>query len=330
MVRMLKAGVLLVGVVVAASCTQERPKVVTTPSAAPEAGTAGPATPVAEAGASPTEAPGLHNIVRVTDKVISGSLPEGAAGFESLRKMGVKTVISVDGAPPDVEGAGREGLRYVHLPIGYNGMTRERELELARALRDLAGPIYVHCHHGKHRSPAAAAAAAVTLGEISSQEGERILKLAGTSPDYRGLYACVNEAKPATAEELAAASGEFPEVAKTPSFVQAMVEAQHAYDHLAEVRDAGWAVPAEHPDLVPVAEAGRLENLLRVMIDDPESKTYPAEFEEMMRRSQAAAQALEDALASSAAATDLSAKLKQVNTSCKDCHVAYRDTKDPS
>lgn len=329
MVRGLKAGVLLVGAVVAASCTQERSRAVLT-QAEPESGATLSSAGAAEATQGVTEAPGLHNIVRVTDKVISGSLPEGAEGFESLRKMGVKTVISVDGAPPDVEGAKRQGIRYVHLPIGYNGMTRERELELARALRDLPGPIYVHCHHGRHRSPAAAAAATVALGEITPQEGERILKTAGTSPDYRGLYACVREARPASAQELAAASGEFPEIAKTPSFVQAMVETQHAYDHLVEVRDAGWSVPPDHPDLVPLAEAGRLENLLRAMIDDPESKKYPAEFGDMMRRSQQAAQALEDALASNTPAADLSAKLKQVNTSCKECHVAYRDTKDPS
>lgn len=329
MVRGLKAGVLLVGAVVAASCTQERSRAILT-QAEPESGATLSSAGAAEATQGVTEAPGLHNIVRVTDKVISGSLPEGAEGFESLRKMGVKTVISVDGAPPDVEGAKRQGIRYVHLPIGYNGMTRERELELARAVRDLPGPIYVHCHHGRHRSPAAAAAATVALGEITPQEGERILKTAGTSPDYRGLYACVREARPASAQELAAASGEFPEIAKTPSFVQAMVETQHAYDHLVEVRDAGWSVPPDHPDLVPLAEAGRLENLLRAMIDDPESKKYPAEFGDMMRRSQQAAQALEDALASNTPAADLSAKLKQVNTSCKECHVAYRDTKDPS
>lgn len=329
MVRRLKGGVLLVGVVAAGSCTPERSRAVLT-QAEPEAGATLSSTVAAEATQGVTEAPGLHNIVRVTDKVISGSLPEGAEGFESLRKMGVRTIISVDGAPPDVEGAKREGMRYVHLPIGYNGISKARELELARALRDLPGPIYVHCHHGRHRSPAAAAAATVALGEITPQEGERILKTAGTSPDYRGLYACVREARPVSAQELAAASGEFPEIAKTPSFVQAMVETQHAYDHLMEVRDAGWSVPPEHPDLVPLAEAGRLENLLRAMIDDPESKKYPAEFGDMMRRSQQAAQALEDALASNAPAADLSAKLKQVNTSCKDCHVAYRDTKDPS
>ncbi len=32
----------------------------------------------------------------------------------------------------------------------------------AKAVRDLPGKIYIHCHHGKHRSAAAAATACVT------------------------------------------------------------------------------------------------------------------------------------------------------------------------
>src|SRR5262249_37655752 len=36
-------------------------------------------------------APGLHNVYRITDKLYSGSNPEGEEGFRSLRKLGVKT-----------------------------------------------------------------------------------------------------------------------------------------------------------------------------------------------------------------------------------------------
>src|SRR5207249_2517155 len=42
------------------------------------------------------ELPGLHNVYRITDKLYSGSSPEGDEGFRSLRELGVKTVISVD------------------------------------------------------------------------------------------------------------------------------------------------------------------------------------------------------------------------------------------
>src|SRR5688572_19279104 len=50
----------------------------------------------------------------------SGGQPDGDAGFASLEKLGVKTVISVDGARPEIDVAKSHGMRYVHLPIGYN------------------------------------------------------------------------------------------------------------------------------------------------------------------------------------------------------------------
>src|SRR5690349_19529458 len=85
------------------------------------------------------EAAGLHNVLRVSDRLYSGSSPEGEEGFRSLEELGVRTVVSVDGARPDVEGARRHALRYVHLPIGYDGVPRDQALRLARAVRDLPG-----------------------------------------------------------------------------------------------------------------------------------------------------------------------------------------------
>src|SRR4051794_32733608 len=70
------------------------------------------------------EAPGLHNVYRLTPGLYSGSSPEGDTGFRSLRRLGIHTVLSVDGARPDLERARRHGLRYVHLPVGYDGVPR--------------------------------------------------------------------------------------------------------------------------------------------------------------------------------------------------------------
>src|SRR5688572_20555590 len=60
----------------------------------------------------------LPNAVRVHERVISGGLPEGDAAFAELNALGVKTIVSVDGAKPDLETAAKFGLRYVHLPHG--------------------------------------------------------------------------------------------------------------------------------------------------------------------------------------------------------------------
>ena len=108
----------------------------------------------------------LPNVVVVHPNVISGGLPESDLAFQELRSLGVKTVISVDGMKPDTLAAKKCGLRYVHLPHGYNGVPPQRIAELAKAVSTLDGPIYIHCHHGKHRSPAAASVACFAAGLI--------------------------------------------------------------------------------------------------------------------------------------------------------------------
>lgn len=288
----------------------------------------------AKRGPSPAVAPltddhasPLHNVLRADDDLISGSMPEGDAGFDALKAMGVRTIVSVDGATPDVARARARGMRYVHVPVGYDGIDAAQARTLARAVRDLPGPVYVHCHHGKHRGPAACAVIAIALDRMEPEAGEAFLRRAGTSPDYPGLFASVAAARPLGKTELDAVAPEFPEVAPRPAFVEAMSLAQDALDHLMEIRDAGWTAPPTHPDLVPAAEAARLESLLRGLIDDVETGRRPADFREMMFASRAAAAALEEALSAGASADELSGRLGRVASSCRDCHVPYRNTR---
>src|SRR5579863_6419147 len=51
----------------------------------------------------------LLNAHWLTPRVLAGAQPEGAAGFKDLAALGVRTVISVDGARPDVELARQAG-----------------------------------------------------------------------------------------------------------------------------------------------------------------------------------------------------------------------------
>src|ERR1051326_9522581 len=64
--------------------------------------------------AQPMTLPGLRNVFRVGRRLYSGAAPADEAGFRSLCALGVRTIISVDGATPDVAAARRHGLRYVH------------------------------------------------------------------------------------------------------------------------------------------------------------------------------------------------------------------------
>lgn len=291
------------------------------------------AIPAADA-AKPADYPGLHNVVTYSTGVFTGSVPEGPEGLETLHAMGVKTIISVDGAEPEVAKAKALGMKYVHLPIGYNGMDSQRTLELAKAVQvaqqeNPDAPVYMHCHHGKHRSAGALGASAVTLGYITPAQGVERMKVSGTAPTYTGLYKCVQVATPATQAQLAALPSTFPEVWKTSGLVHGMVEMDEVFDLLKAIEKAGWKAPKDHPDLVPVAEAGRLADIFRNLRDDANVQKKPAEFSAWLLADSKKAEALEADLAKwrgdGFAPEALSQHMKVLAASCKECHVKYRD-----
>lgn len=273
----------------------------------------------------PIDYPGLHNVVAYASDLFSGGVPEGDEGFDSLVKMGIKTIISVDGAQPDVERAKARGMRYVHLPIGYNGMDKERTLEIARAVKELPHPVYIHCHHGKHRSAGATGAVAVTLGLLTPTDAAARMKVSGTASNYTGLYQCVNVASLASAEDLARARNDFPEHFKTSGVVQTMVAIDEAFEQLKSIEKAGWKTPPDHPDLVPAAEAGRLADLLRNLKDDEHTQAQPGEFADLLLKSSKQVEVVEDAIVKNESPETISARFKIVADACKQCHATYRD-----
>lgn len=277
---------------------------------------------------TPRDYPGLHNAVAYHDGFVSGSVPEGDAGFDTLRAMGVRTIISVDGAEPEVEKAEARGIRYIHLPIGYNGFDEDRALQLARATRDAMkdGPVYVHCHHGKHRSAAAAATVAASLGWQTPERGVERMKVSGTAPNYKGLYACASGARVLAVNVIENVPAEFPSIWKPSGYVKGMVEIEEAFEHLKVIEHAGWVTPRDHPDLVPAAEAGRLADLHRVLGESDYARRRPAKFASLMQECNVRAQALEDLLAAGEKdAATLGDAFKLVASSCRDCHAKYRD-----
>ncbi len=288
-----------------------------------------PPSPLAPPLTEPTalEADGLHNLFRVSDRVFSGSSPDGDTGFASLGRLGVKTVISVDGAKPDVAAAEKYGLRYVHLPIGYDGIPSERATFLARAVRDLPGPVYIHCHHGKHRGPAACAAVQLTLDpRWSPQQAERWLTVAGTDPKYTGLVGIPHTFKPPASDTLDTTAADFPTVAKVTDLVRVMVEVDERWDHLKAVKTANWKAPKGHPDLDPPHEAVILTELYREAARLDDSTARGKEFLELLGEGEATARDLEGALRAGKQA-DAATAFGRSQALCAKCHEKYRDRK---
>lgn len=278
------------------------------------------------------EAKHLPNPWRLHPRVISGGLPAGEAAFQELVDLGVKTVISVDGAKPDVGLAKRYGLRYVHLPHGYDGVPEQRVQELAKAVRDLPWPIYIHCHHGKHRSPAASMAACVAAGLLSPDGARDILKRVGTGEHYRGLYRSAESARPLDAAMLDALQVEFPEEAEVPPLAEAMVAIDEASERLRTMAAARWRAPAASPSLEPAHEALLLREHYTELLRTDAVRDQPEGFRELLSASEAAARQLEIGLAEWGRAgspapppATVDRAWGAVAQSCVDCHRAYRD-----
>jgi hypothetical protein len=277
-------------------------------------------------------AAGLPNAYRLHPRVISGGEPDGETAFAALKAMGVKTIISVDGARPNLALAEKYGLRYVHLPHGYDGIPEQRASELAKGVRDLPGPIYIHCHHGKHRSPAAAAVACVATGLLDSNRALMVLQTAGTSEDYRGLYQSVRTARRIDDKLLDLVVAEFPAQARIPPIADAMVQIEHVHDHLKAFAESRWQPLPRQPDLDAAHEALLLKEHYVELARTPEVQKMPAAFRKLLVEAEREATTLEDSLRNwrksgqpNPPPSNLTAALAAVTKNCTTCHQQFRD-----
>ncbi len=270
--------------------------------------------------------PAIENLYQLGPALFSGGEPHGEAAFAQLAALGVRTILSVDGATPEVETARRHGLRYAHLPLGYQGYPDAACARLARAIQTLPGPVFVHCHHGRHRGPAAAAIMAMTALGWTPDRAEQWLRTAGTSTNYPGLYETVRHWRPPAPAVLAQVSAEFPEVARTPDLTRAMVEVDRAWDHLKAIAAAGYRTPPDQPDLVPAREAARLAARLAESRQFPEVAAAGAELLRHFDQAEARARELGRLLRVDPLPVEaLARQFKLVGQSCNDCHQAFRD-----
>jgi protein tyrosine phosphatase (PTP) superfamily phosphohydrolase (DUF442 family) len=269
---------------------------------------------------APVDLAGLENVLHVSEKIYSGGVPMEDAGFQSLGKLGIKTIITVDGAKPDVARAKAAGMRYVHLPFGYDGCPVPTANAIAKAVRDLPGPVYIHCHHGKHRSPVAAAMASTVLDGITGEEAINILERAGTDKNYTGLYEDVRTYRPPGKVALDRLKVEFPEIARTPELVDAMVAVEMRHDCLLKLQKDGWRSTDTHP----AHEALQLQELFTELNRTGDTQMRPADYRKWMRQAEVNGKALETALRAGNM-DEASAKLGRLTAGCASCHAKYRN-----
>jgi len=271
----------------------------------------------------------LHHLLKLNERIYSGSLPEGDEAFAELAALGIKTVVAVDGARPDLVTAARHGLHYLHVPIGYEGIDEQAAAAYVRLVGEAEGPFYFHCHHGRHRGPAAAAVALRAATGCDTASAEAVLTAAGTSHDYPGLWRDVAAWTP---PDPGMVLPELHEVAVVADFTAGMAALDRDWDSLKALRAADWTTPASHPDLdlrrsatafaehfadstgaIPAEQLGDpilLEQLQRAL----------AQAERLQHQADQASQP-----PSSVQAAAMEETFRELRSSCKDCHRDYRN-----
>ena len=263
----------------------------------------------------------LHNVLRISRQLYAGGEPHNDAAFAELAEIGVKTIVSVDGARPDVQAAGKHGLRYIHIPIGYGVMEEDAVLSLSRVGQELQGPVYVHCHHGRHRGPAAAAVVYMASGRRPSSEARRILEVSKTSREYAGLWRSVEQFTPPPDDDT-----ELPELVETAhveSLAAAMAKIDRRFDTLRQCSRNSWRTPTKQPDLVPGQEALALYEGLRESHRQL-SGDYDKRFRMWLDDAANDANLLYEALKSDNRAI-ADRRFDAIQKSCTRCHKAYRN-----
>jgi protein tyrosine phosphatase (PTP) superfamily phosphohydrolase (DUF442 family) len=267
----------------------------------------------------------IRQLFRADTNVFSGNSPETDAAFAEIARLGVKTIISVDGGRPEVELARKHGLRYIHLPIGYDGVPTNRQVELVQAALSSPGPLYVHCHHGMHRGPAAVAVICEGTAGWTTNQALAWLKEAGTAADYAGLYRSVREFRRPDVAALARVV-ELPEVAKTPALVEAMVAIDAEFDRLKAAQKTGWQGIPNQPDMVPAHTATILWEHFRELLRTDDTANHPVDYHSKLTAAANAADRLRSLLREAPApAAARESAFQDLGQACVACHRRYRN-----
>ncbi len=271
-----------------------------------------------ESGAETNSEPSNFKLFR--NGVYVGGEPQNDSHFLMLQNLGIKTLVSVDGAQPKVELANKYEMNYVHIPIGYDGIESHQLLSIVRVARDMPRPIYVHCHHGKHRGPVAAALICLDDGRMTPNQALMRMARVGVSQNYVGLWDSVREFQaPAEDVELP----ELVEAATVENLVSTMAKMDRVFERLQNSHKLGWVTPESDPDLAPSQLALLLREWFHELVRNP-PEIIDQQMLEYFKSAESIALKLETALGQKdkSAASETLIELKQ---SCVQCHDMYRN-----
>ena len=184
-----------------------------------------------------SKSPEPENYLRINDSLYSGGSPE-EDHFAFLKSQGIKSIICVDGLEPNLNAAKKHGLAYRHVPIEYSTITLEEQKQLTKAFDELDKPVYIHCHHGKHRGPASAAVILKNHFEWKNEKLVKMMENAGTSKNYSGLYKVISTSNKLPKKDWQKI--DVPEVARVSPLANTMAKLDRHWVKLEElINDTG-------------------------------------------------------------------------------------------
>lgn len=144
---------------------------------------------------------GVDNVYRLSPRILTGGKPDSEAGFAELQELGVKTIVSVTDETPDEEIAKKYGLKYIHVPMDYEGVSPEQRESILDAFSDSSEPVYIHCNSGRNRGATAAAICLIGVEGKSNDEAVSWMKARGVDEKNQKLYDAVQDYRPAEKSE---------------------------------------------------------------------------------------------------------------------------------
>lgn len=103
------------------------------------------------------DAPGVGNFHQINEHVYRGAQPT-PEGFQSLAKLGVKTIIDLREKGPRADAEKRivekDGMRYINIPFAGLGAPTDAQITQVLGLFEntASGPVFVHCRRGADRT----------------------------------------------------------------------------------------------------------------------------------------------------------------------------------
>jgi protein tyrosine phosphatase (PTP) superfamily phosphohydrolase (DUF442 family) len=142
-----------------------------------------------ETWAMPVSSEHLRNFYKIDDKLYRSAQPN-KKGFQELKTLGFRTVLSFRDYHSDDEGKGF-GLNLHRVKMEAGDITTEKVVEALRIIRTSEGPVLIHCWHGSDRTGLISAMYRIVFQGWSKEEAIDELMRGGYG--YHSLYKNIPE-----------------------------------------------------------------------------------------------------------------------------------------